>query len=174
MACITNQLIFMQTHGCKSWPGRRSHSLHHLRSFCDQLGFEPLACDRVRLMGHGFHAMRLHESELSLAAVLVPKHVHSFVARAVFFPAAWLCASVFTKSSSPAAQLPVLATALLQPAAILIDHGHFQYNNLGLGLSVSTRHCGLDAAPAWHQVAKQTLKRHLWAGSCSSIGGTEA
>ena len=56
---------------------------------------------------------------------------------AVFFPAVWLCASVFTKAKSPSAQLPVLAVALFQPAAILIDHGHFQYNNIGLGLSVS-------------------------------------
>ncbi len=79
--------------------------------------------------------------------------------RAVFFPAVWLCATVFTRSSSPAAQLPVLAVALLQPAAILIDHGHFQYNNLGLGLSVSFReHVSVRCArEAWQQAAQPML-----------------
>jgi hypothetical protein len=30
----------------------------------------------------------------------------------------------------------MLFAALLQPAAVLIDHGHFQYNNISLGLAV--------------------------------------
>lgn len=31
----------------------------------------------------------------------------------------------------------MLFAALLQPAAVLIDHGHFQYNSISLGLAVS-------------------------------------
>jgi alpha-1,3-glucosyltransferase len=68
---------------------------------------------------------------------------------AVFFPAAYLASVVFSsscESSSPAAaaassqqqrqQLFVLAAVLLQPASIIIDHGHFQYNCISLGLAV--------------------------------------
>lgn len=54
---------------------------------------------------------------------------------AVYIPAALLCARVFYPEQ-PGAQLAVLAAMLLQPAAILIDHGHFQYNNISLGLTV--------------------------------------
>ena len=35
-----------------------------------------------------------------------------------------------------------LLMVLLQPAAVLIDHGHFQYNNISLGFAVR------DTAPA--------------------------
>ena len=31
------------------------------------------------------------------------------------------------------------AAVLLQPALVLVDHGHFQFNGLGLGLSVSRK-----------------------------------
>jgi alpha-1,3-glucosyltransferase len=54
-----------------------------------------------------------------------------------------------TGSSTPAAataaapslqqqrrQLFVLAAVLLQPASIIVDHGHFQYNCISLGLTV--------------------------------------
>jgi hypothetical protein len=40
--------------------------------------------------------------------------------------------------AQPAAQHTMLAAALLQPAAILVDHGHFQYNNISLGFTVLT------------------------------------
>ena len=58
----------------------------------------------------------------------------------VFFPAVFLCACVFTEGQSPFKRLPILAIALFQPPAVLIDHGHFQYNNIGLGLSVRFLH----------------------------------
>ncbi|WIA33433.1 hypothetical protein OEZ86_006565 [Tetradesmus obliquus] len=66
----------------------------------------------------------------------------------IFFPAAYLASAVFSSdSSSPAAaaaspqqqqrqQLFVLAAVLLQPASIIVDHGHFQYNCISLALAV--------------------------------------
>ncbi|KAF8058079.1 dolichyl pyrophosphate Man9GlcNAc2 alpha-1 [Scenedesmus sp. PABB004] len=65
----------------------------------------------------------------------------------IFFPAAVLAARAFgapgpaprgARSGGAAAvsgRLFVLAAALLQPAAVLIDHGHFQYNCISLGLT---------------------------------------
>ncbi|KAK9807380.1 hypothetical protein WJX73_009447 [Symbiochloris irregularis] len=52
----------------------------------------------------------------------------------VLFPAVAACAHVFYLRR-PTAQLLVLAVGLLQPAFVLIDHGHFQYNSISLGLS---------------------------------------
>lgn len=57
-------------------------------------------------------------------------------AHAVFIPAALLCARALYPKQK-AAQRSMLAAVLLQPAAILIDHGHFQYNNISLGFTVS-------------------------------------
>jgi alpha-1,3-glucosyltransferase len=65
---------------------------------------------------------------------------------AVFFPAAYLASSVFSTAGGPdkrkqaaasdvQRQLFVLAAMLLQPALVLTDHGHFQYNCISLGLS---------------------------------------
>ena len=49
----------------------------------------------------------------------------------VLFPALIAC---FLWRRTP--QCTSLAAALVQPALILIDHGHFQYNNVSLGLSL--------------------------------------
>jgi alpha-1,3-glucosyltransferase len=38
---------------------------------------------------------------------------------------------------STATRLWFLAAILLQPASLLIDHGHFQYNNISLGLATA-------------------------------------
>lgn len=77
--------------------------------------------------------------------------LHHLWHHAVFFPAAYLASQVFTgtapqegsKHQSATAQqqqqqrqLFVLSAMLLQPAAILVDHGHFQYNCISLGLAV--------------------------------------
>ena len=47
-------------------------------------------------------------------------------------------------ASSPAAaspQLLLLAATLLQPASVLVDHGHFQYNCISLGLAAAAAGC---------------------------------
>ncbi|CAI5502577.1 unnamed protein product, partial [Closterium sp. Naga37s-1] len=77
----------------------------------------------------------------------------------VFFPAALAFAcSPFLRRLSSAASRPashrlwLLAMLLLQPGLILIDHGHFQYNSISLGLSlgaataVMSRHYLLGSA----------------------------
>ncbi|XP_075264114.1 uncharacterized protein LOC142356005 [Convolutriloba macropyga] len=54
-------------------------------------------------------------------------------------PAALLAHRVFAvghKEGRPTEWWP-LAAILIQPAAALIDHGHFQYNNIGLGLTMA-------------------------------------
>lgn len=56
--------------------------------------------------------------------------------RAVFFPAVLAASRALMPSSQPS-RLVLLAAVLLQPAALLIDHGHFQYNCISLGLSVA-------------------------------------
>lgn len=59
---------------------------------------------------------------------------------AVFFPAALLCLRVFGGRKTVQEKQWWLLVVLLQPAALLIDHGHFQYNNISLGFAVR-RHC---------------------------------
>lgn len=61
---------------------------------------------------------------------------------AVFFPAVLLCLRVFGGSKTLQERQWWLLMVLLQPAAVLIDHGHFQYNNISLGFAVR------DTAPA--------------------------
>lgn len=51
----------------------------------------------------------------------------------IFFPAAFLYSFYF--SSSTSSRLKFFLLLLLQPALILIDHGHFQYNAVSLGLA---------------------------------------
>ena len=55
---------------------------------------------------------------------------------ALFFPAAWAAVGTFHPRAAAADKRWALAVLLLHPAALLIDHGHFQYNSLGLGLAL--------------------------------------
>jgi alpha-1,3-glucosyltransferase len=69
---------------------------------------------------------------------------------AVFFPGAlWAARKIYQNVSptgssqgkrrrhtSQATLVVFAAIILLQPALVLIDHGHFQYNCIGLGLTV--------------------------------------
>lgn len=55
---------------------------------------------------------------------------------AVFFPAVLLCLRVFGGKKALQEKQWWLLVVLLQPAALLIDHGHFQYNNISLGFAV--------------------------------------
>jgi hypothetical protein len=59
---------------------------------------------------------------------------------AVFFPALLLCLRVFGGGKTVQEKQWWLLVVLLQPAALLIDHGHFQYNNISLGFAVR-HHC---------------------------------
>jgi len=42
-----------------------------------------------------------------------------------------------------------LTAFLLQPATILIDHGHFQYNTVMLGFTLASLFCMLTSSPVW-------------------------
>ncbi|KAK9833048.1 hypothetical protein WJX74_005586 [Apatococcus lobatus] len=53
----------------------------------------------------------------------------------VYFPAMLACVAVFGARRPPEQRLWLLAATLLQPALLLIDHGHFQYNCISLGLA---------------------------------------
>lgn len=59
---------------------------------------------------------------------------------AVFFPAVLLCLRVFGGGKTVQEKQWWLLVVLLQPAALLIDHGHFQYNTISLGFAVRC-HC---------------------------------
>jgi hypothetical protein len=48
----------------------------------------------------------------------------------VLFPALVLVTHLLTKSKSEGSGITVLLAAVLTPALILIDHGHFQYNGI--------------------------------------------
>ena len=57
---------------------------------------------------------------------------------ALFFPAALAAVASFYPGRGPAvasARVATLLAVLLNPASILIDHGHFQYNCISLGLA---------------------------------------
>lgn len=65
--------------------------------------------------------------------------MHSLMKHAaVFFPAVLLCLRVFGGNKTLQERQWWLLVVLLQPAAVLIDHGHFQYNNISLGFAVCT------------------------------------
>ena len=76
---------------------------------------------------------------------------------AVFFPAVLMCLRVFASRKAVQQQQWWLAVVLLQPAALLIDHGHFQYNNISLGFAVGFD-CNCPCATSSHIM--QSLKRY--------------
>lgn len=69
-------------------------------------------------------------------AHLIHHGTHVVVDAAVYFPAVLACVAVFGAGQPSEQRLWLLAATLLQPALLLIDHGHFQYNCISLGLAV--------------------------------------
>lgn len=71
--------------------------------------------------------------------------IHDDASVAVFIPAVLTVLHALRNISKPDSlksqflkpSIWALTACLFQPALILIDHGHFQYNNIGLGLTVS-------------------------------------
>lgn len=53
---------------------------------------------------------------------------------AVYFPACLVCAAALYKN--PGQKLGCIIAMMLNPALIIIDHGHFQYNSISLGCAV--------------------------------------
>jgi alpha-1,3-glucosyltransferase len=53
----------------------------------------------------------------------------------VFFPAVLAVNALYATRSSSWQRTFALACVLFNPAAIIIDHGHFQYNCISLGLA---------------------------------------
>lgn len=61
-----------------------------------------------------------------------------FFDAACFFPAALAAVRALGRPNAPPADVAwALAALLLQPAFVLVDHGHFQYNNISLGLAAA-------------------------------------
>lgn len=58
----------------------------------------------------------------------------------VYFTAVWALVSRLTKLEMVGIRSWLLLVALCQPALILIDHGHFQYNTVSLGLALWSFH----------------------------------
>lgn len=131
----------------------------------------------------------------------------AFAASAVYFPAALAAAVVFSRlAAGPCkpAQLQrralcTLSVLLLQPALLLVDHGHFQYNCISLGLaaaaaasvaaerdilgsvlyclSLNHKQMGLYYAPAFFfHLLGRALQRHAtWLrrlGAVAALGAT--
>lgn len=55
----------------------------------------------------------------------------------IFFPAALAIVAVYYRKKSERDQMWALAMILMQPGLILIDHGHFQFNSISLGLAMA-------------------------------------
>lgn len=54
----------------------------------------------------------------------------------VYFPACLVCAAALYKN--PGQKLGCIIAMMLNPALIIIDHGHFQYNSISLGCAVAS------------------------------------
>ena len=103
------------------------------------LDYPPLSAHLSWLIGHiarrihpplvALHASRGHESMATRAFM---RNTVVVCDAAVFFPAALLCAR---HGMSPGgSRMRFLLQLLSVPAFVLIDHGHFQYNCVSLGL----------------------------------------
>ncbi|CAE6445127.1 unnamed protein product [Rhizoctonia solani] len=80
----------------------------------------------------------------------------------VYIPAVYVYTRIALPGRSRRTQNIALFTVLLQPALILIDHGHFQYNSVMLGLTlwaVNMFHLGYDLLGAVFFVASLGFKQ---------------
>eukprot|EP00884_Botryococcus_braunii_P008812 jgi/Botrbrau1/17932/Bobra.50_1s0032.2 len=99
-------------------------------------GYQSWACGVV-IGAFQPEAVALHTSrghETASSKILLRWSVLAFDLL-VFVPAVLACGAIFLQGRPPEARVWMLVASLLQPAAVLIDHGHFQYNNISLGLS---------------------------------------
>lgn len=86
------------------------------------------------------HASRGHESPRSKLLLRLTVLSSDLL---LLFPAAAAFVWAYYARYGTGAKCWALACVLLQPAALLIDHGHFQYNTISLGLTVrALRGCG--------------------------------
>ena len=79
------------------------------------------------------HTSRGHESAVTRAFMRCSVLLSDAF---VFFPAALAYARISSREVSSSARYRALAMQLLCPALILVDHGHFQYNCISLGLAL--------------------------------------
>ncbi|KAF8333559.1 glucosyltransferase [Cantharellus anzutake] len=54
----------------------------------------------------------------------------------IYSPSIWCFSRCWLKARSQRSQTIAMLTLLLQPALLLVDHGHFQYNSIMLGLCI--------------------------------------
>lgn len=122
-----------------------------IRAWGSTIGFEPRLWDAIIKAGDAPYSTCLRPSRCVCVCVHVcvwEQDVHfencfqpravlghltplcTSVLPAVYFPAAWTCSRVFCKGMSTLHRTFTLAALLLQPALIIIDHGHFQVRML--------------------------------------------
>jgi hypothetical protein len=88
----------------------------------------------AKVVGMFAHAAATEGSTHPGSCLLLPP-LHS--APAVFFPASIAAVRALYRGSGARARVYALAVLLLHPAALIIDHGHFQYNSISLGLTLA-------------------------------------
>ncbi|KAF5828838.1 ALG6, ALG8 glycosyltransferase family-domain-containing protein [Dunaliella salina] len=88
--------------------------------------FEPGAVALLRSHGYETASSKLLMRLTVLASDLL-----------ISFPAALVCVHILYGREASSSRVFALAATLLNPAALIIDHGHFQYNCISLGLTIA-------------------------------------
>lgn len=86
-----------------------------------------------------------HLLKVFMRATVIGSEYLTYIPAVVIFQRNWGRMNAL----SPTASVVALVAILMQPATLLIDHGHFQYNTVMLGLVVSSVSCLLTNHVLW-------------------------
>lgn len=81
------------------------------------------------------HSSKGYESELSKLGMRLSVIVSDLL---IYIPA---CVALASTIANKRSQLFVLTWMICNPALLVIDHGHFQYNSISLGLTIASVYC---------------------------------